>query len=238
MSALSKSKVDRAGARLRDWFRSDPDVSAFDTDPRLSEAADVLVAWRGTHRYPLLRVQLDVGRAVQQEDPAVVPTGRRKRAGAIIYKLVRFPSMRLSQMEDIAGCRATLQGQDQVERALEQLLARRPGATLIDYVDRPKPGGYRAKHLIVVEGERNVEVQLRTVRQNRWADEVEDAAGRLDYPLKEGRGPSELVEYFDVAAAILAAEDQGKEPDGDLNNRLAALRSQVRPYFQRRSDGP
>ncbi len=146
--------------------------------------------------------------------------------------------MRLSQMEDIAGCRATLPTQAQVDRSLNRLLDRWPGATLVDYVDRPKPGGYRAKHLIVVAGERFVEVQLRTEGQNRWADEVEETADRLNYRLKEEKGPSGLVEYFSVAAAILAAEDEGKEPDGDLIDRLAALRSQVRPYFERRSDGP
>lgn len=166
-----------------------------------------------------------------------MPIGRRKRAGAILYKLVRFPSMRLSQMEDIAGCRATIQSQDRVDRVLERLLALWPGAAVIDYVAKPKPGGYRAKHVIAVKEGMQIEVQLRTARQNKWADDVEEAADRLRYRLKEAQGPADLVEYFEVGAAVLAAEDQGKEPDGALTNRLAALRSKTRHYFQRRSGG-
>jgi hypothetical protein len=70
------------------------------------------------------------------------------------------------------------------------------GIAIKDYVASPKRTGYRAIHAFVPANDRIVEVQLRTARQNRWADEVESAADRLGFRLKDGEGPNELVRYL------------------------------------------
>lgn len=245
----SKAKVDRAGDLLRTWTRArsgspglkpvplwtrpDPQDADFDSDPGLAGALEVVVEWREAHVWPLLQVQSSVAELAWTLGHKVVPTGRPKTVPAIVGKLGRFPTMRLSQMEDIAGCRVTLGTQEQVDGVLARALQRWPDATLIDHVATPRSTGYRAKHVIVVEDSLSVEVQLRSARQNRWADEVERWADSLGYPLKDGEGPDDLVRYFEVAAAAEAAKDEGREPDVALESSLGDLRAKVRPYFER-----
>jgi hypothetical protein len=229
----SKTKIDEAGDLLRLWALEDRDGASLET-PTLSGALELLVGYRSVHTLPLLRVQVTVGERLYEVVPAAgPPTGRSKRGVAIVTKLMRFPTMRLTQMEDIAGCRVKLPDQSGVDAVLGALRDAWPEAHLIDYVATPKRGGYRAKHLIVVEQGCHVEVQVRTERQNVWADEVEKAADAMGHPLKDAEGPSDLVRYFEVAAAVLAAADEGRKPDESLTEALSDLRRQVRPYFQR-----
>ena len=230
---LSKSKVDRAGAALREWWNDNADLERLSTDPELNAAVETLIEWRAAHRTPLLLAQFQLGSAVQEVVEGAVPTGRHKRTGQIIYKLVRHPTMRLSQMEDITGTRVVVPTQAEVAQVLERLLPRFPGAQVIDYVAKPKPTGYRAIHVVVKQQDRLVEIQLRTQRQNVWADEVERWADALGFELKDGRGPDDLVEYFNLGAAMLAATDQGAALNEDLARALADVRERVRPYFER-----
>ena len=93
--------------------------------------------------------------------PGAQLTGRPKRSERIIGKLVRFPHMRLPQMEDISGLRVKFpNGPSEVRELLERILQAWPGARVIDYVEKPKTTGYRAIHVIVPEGGRVVEVRL------------------------------------------------------------------------------
>lgn len=121
--------------------------------------------------------------------------------------------------------------QDEVYEVLDRIQRQWPGIPVDDYVKRPQDTGYRAVHVVVVEAGRKVEIQLRTPAQNRWADGVEAAADRLKLPLKNGRGPSELLRYFERAAFKLALEERGEKPDEAFERDFATLREQVRPYF-------
>ena len=58
---------------------------------------------------------------------------------------------------------------------------------MIDYVAKPKPTGYRAMHVVVQQHDRLVEIQLRTYRQNVWADEVERWADALGFEPSDRR---------------------------------------------------
>jgi ppGpp synthetase/RelA/SpoT-type nucleotidyltranferase len=76
-----------------------------------------------------------------------------------------------------------------------------------------------------------VEIQLRTPEQHRWAATVEQTGARLRIELKDGRGPEELVAYFRVAAEMIALKEGGQAAD-EVQARLQALSSLVRPYFE------
>lgn len=231
--SLSKTHVDKAGAALRKWWNDGADIGQLTTDPVLDAAVNTLIEWRASHRMPLVLAQFQLGSAAQEVVEDAVPVGRPKRASQIVYKLVRQPTMRLSQMEDIAGTRVVVPSQPEVAQIVERLLPRFPAAQAIDYVAKPKATGYRAIHVIVRQHDRFVEIQLRTVRQNRWADEVERWADSLGYELKDGRGPDDLVEYFRLEAAMLAAGDQGDTPDEAVTRSLADVRERALPYFER-----
>src|SRR5215207_1717169 len=107
---VSNSQADRAG----DVFRA---FSAADPEERRHMLRDVFAAirvigeYRALHAYPLRKVSMGVRQMIETElgaDPPR-PGQRFKRMDRILPKLLRFPHMRLSQMEDIGGCRAVFE---------------------------------------------------------------------------------------------------------------------------------
>lgn len=77
--------------------------------------------------------------------------------------------MALGKMGDIGGCRAVLDSVDEVRRVEARLRKNRPPVDCRDYIVTPKESGYRAVHLVVVYGERRIEVQLRIRFMHEWA---------------------------------------------------------------------
>jgi putative GTP pyrophosphokinase len=227
--ARSKTQVDRAGEQLRDWFKADAPLDALD-EPPLDEAVEVVSDWRASFVEPLDVVTAAVARATRTS-----PTFRHKRIPRIADKLVRFPSMRLTQMGDIGGCRVVVPDRAALRAARAAVLRLWPDAGVDDYLERPKDTGYRAVHIVPVESGRSIEVQLRTARQNEWADIVERTDDRLGTMLKDGRGPPDLQEYFRQAAARIAIEEEGGTVGEDQERDFAGLRERVRHYFRARN---
>jgi putative GTP pyrophosphokinase len=225
----SKTQVDRAGGQLRDWFMGGTPIVALD-EPPLVEALQVVSDWRASFFEPLNAVTGAVARST-----GTSPTFRHKRISRIVYKLVRFPSMRLTQMEDVGGCRVVVPDRRALGAARAAVLRLWPDAGVDDYLERPKATGYRAIHIIPVESGRAIEVQLRTERQNEWADVVERTDDRLGATLKDGKGPSDLQEYFRQAATRIAIEEEGGTVGEDQEHAFAALRERVRHYFRARN---
>ena len=149
----------------------------------------------------------------------------------ILDKLLRFPHMRLSQMEDIGGCRAVLGDLDEVYAVAARLRRRWPHSRVHDHIVDPKDDGYRAIHVIERRDGRLIEVQLRTSIQDEWASTVEWAAELTGFRLKDGRGPADLRRYFAMAAQRLWLEDRGDDADPRLEADFATLRERVRRYF-------
>lgn len=231
MEGFSKSQIDDAGILLREWVSGAGD--GYVDDASVDGALRVLVVYRQSFAAPAKTVEESLAGLLAELAPDAQLTGRPKRAGAIVHKLVRHRSMRLTQMADIAGLRVRFSEDDpKVRHLCQRIEARWPAAKFIDYVVKPKPTGYRAIHVLIETDDRLVEVQLRTASQNRWADEVELAAGRLDIALKDGEGPEELVRYFERAAYKLAIEEQGGEPDEVFKHDFEDLRREVRQYFR------
>ena len=89
----SRSRVNQAGKNIR---RGQP------------TAEDISVAenWRAAHGYIINTFQANLRRRARFMD--VVIAQRLKRQPTIFNKLVREPTMQLSNMHDIAGCRCIL----------------------------------------------------------------------------------------------------------------------------------
>lgn len=117
----SRSKVDRAGQTLRNWIRTSPDEDPADLDA----AIDLAWAYRAEFQRPLTGVVMGLRSFLKTEGAPVVVAQRLKRLPTIIDKLVRHPTMQLSYMQDIGGCRAIIP------------LGREGSATGLA---RPKPG--------------------------------------------------------------------------------------------------
>jgi putative GTP pyrophosphokinase len=229
---VSNSRADRAGEAFRDWAAKNWAGRDAPLEEVLAEVS-VIRQYRAMHAYPLRKVTSGVRVMLETEldDRAPRPAQRFKRVDRILSKLVRFPHMRLSQVEDIGGCRAVLETLDDVHAAATRMRHRWTHARVHDHISNPKPDGYRALHIIERRDDRLIEVQLRTVRQHYWAELVEIWAGRLGYALKDGRGPDDLRMYFAMAAERLAQEDRNESKDEVLEREFATLRNRVRHYF-------
>jgi ppGpp synthetase/RelA/SpoT-type nucleotidyltranferase len=177
----SSNEIDKAGRAI---------VSLPKGDPARAAVIDVISNWRACHGYPLhIAKRTLIARAKRINESAVI-AHRIKRLRSISTKLSHNPTMRLSRVQDIGGCRVIFGGKDGIEsvgRLVSQYEMSPPhGAAIIlekktDYIANPKPDGYRGVHLITeyrsdlkpeFRGQR-IEIQVRTDRQHAWATAVE-----------------------------------------------------------------
>lgn len=229
--SLSKSRIDKAGRVLRAWWTSEQDVG----DDVLTPHARVAFHYRATFQDPLKKVTVGVRQFVARESAEVIVGQRLKRMPQILNKLDRFSSMRLSQMEDIGGCRAILPGgATEVQGVVRRIRRNWEVGFYRDYVREPKRTGYRAVHVVVVRDGRFIEIQLRTPGQHAWAEAVERAAARTGFNLKDGEGPPELLTYFDMAAWAVDMEERGQTIDAGFERAFRNLESRVQQHLRRR----
>ena len=198
---LQQSRVDRAGQLLADSLRM-----------------------RAEHARPLSSVAANL-RYYDEEDAVVAQ--RLKKLPTIAGKLLREPRMKLSRMADIGGVRAVLPDQRAVYRIGARLRKNWTITKTRDYIAEPKDGGYRALHLINRHRGRLIEVQLRTVFQDAWANTVQANARVIAPGLKFGGGPEDVRAYFADLAEMVASLDQGRLPEIELLVRMGRLKKDV-----------
>jgi putative GTP pyrophosphokinase len=199
VEGYSKSRVDRAGRLLADQMER-PTAS-----DEMDEAVQIVDWWRTEHVGPLSAVSSNLFRYVSAEGDPVVAQ-RLKRVPTIAGKLRREKGMRLSRMEDVGGVRAVLPDQDAAYRVARSLRKNWTVTRFRDYVAEPKPDGYRALHLINRNRGRLIEIQLRTPRQDEWANRVERLARHFP-GLKVGSGPGELRDWLIGSSELSALQD-------------------------------
>ena len=209
MSGFSKAGIDRLGKRLRDSDTPDPaDVAAY-------------IEWSATFEESL-RAALDIVDAASERARVSLneKTSRIKQLYSIVAKL-RRGHPRLSSIDDIAGCRAVVQRETDVN-ALVLQLATAPVKRVRDYRNRDR-NGYRAVHLTIVDDSgRATELQLRTEIQHVWAGLSERRAAVVNHAVKYGGGPPEEQEVLmglSTAGRVLdlrQAELDSRRERGDL----------------------
>jgi putative GTP pyrophosphokinase len=202
MVIYSKSQVVKAGKLLRRRRLGGPPLSPED----YAKAMAALHEWRARHSYPLQKATMGLRQRVAGEhcDTRWV-SQRLKRKPTIIDKLAREPTMQLTTMQDIAGCRVVLDSVDEVRR-VEKRWRKKSGPVIRvdDYITEPKLSGYRGVHLIVTYDGFQVEVQLRTRLQHYWGTAIEDVGPVIGADLKSGQGPPEVLKFFQNLGGFLA----------------------------------
>jgi ppGpp synthetase/RelA/SpoT-type nucleotidyltranferase len=185
MSLLTKSQVDRLGERLKQGSVSDTELRLLDEYRRsFGPAYDAVVnAIRRQARF--------------------ATTGRRAKTTTSIIAKLRREHVRLSQIQDIAGCRIVVADTAEQERALTALLVAFPGALVHDRRKKPSHG-YRAVHVIARVGGKPVEIQVRTKLQHLWAEISERLSDLLDPRLKYGVGPEPALELLQDTSQLIA----------------------------------
>src|SRR2546428_10301784 len=94
-----KSSIDWAGRVLVGTQTSGRDIE---------NALNIINNWRSSHSFPLNTFQVGLREKAWLVDRSALIAQRIKRLSSIRAKLIRFPTMKLSQMQDIGGCRAVV----------------------------------------------------------------------------------------------------------------------------------
>ncbi len=209
----SRNQVDRAGDAARN---AAADGSTRDED---FGYLDVIANWRASHSYPLNTFQGLLRRHAAVVDPDAIVVQRLKRLESILGKLQRFSTTELTQMQDIAGCRAVLCDLQAVGALRDRLRSVRMNHTFLrqkDYIQNPKPDGYRGIHLVfrffgsgssAAYNKQQVEIQLRTQMQHMWATTVETVDAFTGQALKANQGSADWQRFFALMGSVFALEE-------------------------------
>ena len=222
----SISQINRAGKTIRYY------LEGRETDTRRVHAAIDVVDWfRALHAYPLTKAGMGLRSMVKTVGFTPQVSQRLKRFPTIVDKLTREPTMGLSTMQDIGGCRAVLPSIDAVYTVAKRRTLRERRVGFRDYTrNRPNPA-IRGVHVIVMYDHRRIEVQLRTPTQHEWAVTVERLGGRLDEDLKSGRGPKEILEFLQTVSEAMALEETSNTVPQELERLIIEKRRSAAPFL-------
>ncbi|RJP31715.1 MAG: hypothetical protein C4547_15050 [Phycisphaerales bacterium] len=183
-ATLSKTQIDRLGDRLRKGPHTESDLRLLDDYRRsFGEAYEAVV-----------RTIRECGE---------FPTGRPAKSTVSIMEKLRRESIRLSQMQDIAGCRVVVTDVMEQERVVASLGAAFPGASVIDRRDNPSYG-YRAVHIIAEKSGKPIEIQVRSSLQHLWAELSEKSSDVLDPTIKYGGGTDSWRNFLTKSSESVA----------------------------------
>ena len=214
--------------------------------PERDEHVAIVDNWRACHAYPLQVIKMTLLRRAKKIDHQALIAQRLKRRPSIEVKLRDNPSMQLSQMQDIGGCRAVLSNVTQVRSLIDkykQFHAKSPknrsdwdGSDDFDYILRPKPDGYRSTHLIfrfysdsddrrVYNGQR-IEIQIRTKLQHSWATAVETAQLFTGQALKSRvkNANDDWLRFFSLTGSVFALREKCQHVPETPDNKADIIR--------------
>ena len=225
-----RADVNRAGKRALDGLGDD-----------FLEYLDALSAinnWRASHAFPLNTFQVNLRRKGRLLDEECLVAQRIKRLTSIQHKLERFPNMKLSQMQDIGGCRAILRDVKRVRKLVDDFKTsdiKHKLASEDDYISSPKVSGYRGIHLVYryysdrkeTYNDLKIEIQIRSQLQHAWATSVEVVGTLLRQALKSSQGEDEWLQFFKLMGTALAIEE-GCDPVPNTPASEKQLRSDIR----------
>lgn len=224
----SKTKIIKAGKVIRD--------SEDDTTPEVQAAIRVVDNWRASHAFPLQVIYCHLKRSYDAPDYIVAQ--RLKRLDSIMKKLRREPTMSLWTMQDLGGCRVvvpTVEDVYRVAKTYKKSRVRHICKNEYDYLQEPKPSGYRSYHMVYQYQSdtkdtynRNmlIEIQIRTHLQHLWATALETMGLFTNQALKAGLGEEDVLRFFKlISSAFAIVEGLPTVPDtpGEMTNIIAEI---------------
>jgi hypothetical protein len=219
----TRSQVDNAGRAL---VREDEAPTDDISDPAFHEwmrgyenSLAIINNWRSSHSFPLNTFQVGLRRKARQVSRAPLIAQRIKRLSSIDLKLRRFKNLRLSQMQDIGGCRAVLQDVREVfqlANVFRESTFKHKLDHVDDYIARPQSSGYRGVHLIYryfsdrmdTYNGLKIEIQIRSPLQHAWATAVETVGTFIRQALKSSQGEEEWLRFFALMGTALAHRER------------------------------
>jgi ppGpp synthetase/RelA/SpoT-type nucleotidyltranferase len=221
---FSPAEVDEAGDLIidppdvpdfesRDWTPED-----FENLERLTDAYNVVYNFRASHSFPLNTFQTTLRDKAHRVDPDALIAQRIKRLPAIISKLLRG-KFKLSEIQDIGGCRAVVSSVARVQRlvtAYRDSDLKHAKVADDDYIQNPKVTGYRGIHLVYsyysdrkqTYNGLKVEMQFRTALQHAWATAVETVSIFTGQALKSNQGNRKWKRFFALMGSAIALREK------------------------------
>ncbi len=226
----SRRKVDAAGEILAAQIEYN--------HQELQDALWVVANWRSSHSRPLYTFRFGLRRYAQEIDPNVLLAQRLKRLTSLLYKLELRPHMKLSQMQDIGGCRAVVNSVADVYKVFDRYKSsdiKHKLLTVDDYIGCPKPSGYRSLHLVykyfsdrkATHNGLRIEIQIRSQLQHAWATAVETVGTFVRQALKSSQGEEEWLRFFVLMGGALAARE-GTSPVSGTPRTSLELKTELR----------
>jgi hypothetical protein len=233
---FSRGEVDRAGLML-----AHDAIDSIDYDGYF-HALEVINNWRSSHSRPLYTFRFGVRRHAERVDTNALVAQRIKRLSSIRLKLNLSPNMKLSQMQDIGGCRAVVEDVKKVYKLVENYRSSEIKHKLLgmdDYIANPKPSGYRSVHLIykffsdkkATHNGLRIELQFRSQLQHAWATAVETVGTFTKQALKSSQGEGDWLRFFALMGTAIANRE-GAPPVPGTPTRMRDLRRELRDYAQ------
>lgn len=234
----NNSQVDAAGA-----FLAANDPTEVEDAWELGPAYSVVDNFRSAHAFPLNTIQMALRHRVSEVDATGVVAQRIKRLSSIEAKLRRFPRMRLSQMQDLGGCRAIVSSiglVDSLRDAWKRSRARHELVGEKDYIREPSVSGYRGRHLVYAyKSDRSeifnglkLEIQLRTNLQHTWATAVETVGAFTGQALKSSRGTKSWLRFFALMSTEMAWKEGNSVPVPNTPSDRLELSEEIRRHVE------
>ena len=193
---FTNEEINRLGDRLR-------------KDEETIEDSELLNKFRASFDESFKNVIQKLRKIIDNEDKCILNDRQTKTHQSIKDKLKRIPKMNLSRMQDIRGCRIVVEGGNiQAESILKEIksIFEKPNIK----IRNDNETGYRAIHIIVKEDGHPVEIQLRTVLQDLWANWCEKYSAN-DLDLKYGTREAKIKHRFIYMSDIIFEFEKKKE---------------------------
>ncbi|HZE72071.1 MAG TPA: hypothetical protein VE135_21390 [Pyrinomonadaceae bacterium] len=155
------------------------------------------------------------------------PTGRPAKSTTSIVEKLQRESIRLTQVQDIAGCRlvvSDLASQEQVVASVRSLFDK---VTVVDRRAQPSHG-YRAMHVIAECEGKVVEIQIRTSLQHLWAEQSEKTADLFDPAIKYGGGRGDFQELLLKSSRLIADLEENEAELASIERWLSIAEKQTK----------
>lgn len=216
----SRHDVRRAG----EWLAG---VIPWNTEEEQAEARRIFAiasSWRDSHVYPMRSVRMSLIQRMRRLGIKGITASRPKRMASIRRKLRVQASMKLDQINDVAGCRIITDDIDGVWSLAKECAENFGHPTrgkAYDYVRVAKDDGYRSYHMVfdfTPKDEhteqfagRRVELQVRSRLQHSWATAVEAVGTFRNENMKGGEGDPDWRRLFKLMSDEFAVAEGCEE---------------------------
>lgn len=226
---ISKSKINNSAITLND--------SKKHSEEEINNALEIVSNWKAIHSYPLNIFKKRLKRVSESIDKRSLTAQRLKRISSILKKLKRKynnnkPTMKLTQMQDIAGCRVIMPNitlaKELYNKYYQNGYLKHKKVNEKDYISNPKSDGYRSIHIIYKylsdkKGKTKyngllVEVQIRSKLQHIWATAVETVDFFTRQAIKSNVGNQNWKDFFKLVSSAFAKLEKSTIITGTPSN--------------------